>query len=682
MVSADATRCQDVYKRQRSRRWAAIGPRLVVALLVLPGAATAVLDWTARRNQILTWPGRTLLAYAATLVLGGMLWAALLAASAAPRAWAARTLLVLAAGLAVGAQAYFFGRYHAYMNPRAVLVGTSMMPSVGQQLWSDRASFFGAVVPPIVAALFLATCVHRSGIIGPRRARLALDAALASIVFSMFFVDVGRGGGEQAAPPDVLYLASMGRLALAHWRHDDAVEGVHPGSRTPAHVPVVATREDRRSLLFVVTESVRAADACSVPTPGCATTPFTNETLPSRFGFSQMRSLDSTTAASLAVLWSGLPPTSSREALHTAPLLWEYAHAAGFETAYWTSQNLFFANAGTWLEGVPFTRFVSATDLDSDPTYELGADDGKLVDAVLRDLPSMHAPFVGVVHMSNTHFPYLIDESDAPFQPQSRAFGRGDATKVLNRYRDAVHRQDAIVARLVKGVRAMPGGDGVVIAFVSDHGEQVRERGAIGHTWGCLLYTSAANGVRPREEVGVAVVDDGGEVSAVVEDHVGPLASLEGAELQLDALVVFLLRFALPGKDRYAGLGDGRGGVVLRREDVAARPGHLRADLGQRLDEDGRLDRHVQATRDARTFQRLARPELATQSHEPRHLALGDRDLFASPLGLADVLHLVIVRHSLSSSSHWSFRCSFLPPSPATAGVCPDRRRRAARGSS
>jgi len=468
----------------RSRRWAAIGPRLVVALLVLPGAATAVLDWTARRNQILTWPGRTLLAYAATLVLGGMLWAALLAASAAPRAWAARTLLVLAAGLAVGAQAYFFGRYHAYMNPRAVLVGTSMMPSVGQQLWSDRASFFGAVVPPIVAALFLATCVHRSGIIGPRRARLALDAALASIVFSMFFVDVGRGGGEQAAPPDVLYLASMGRLALAHWRHDDAVEGVHPGSRTPAHVPVVATREDRRSLLFVVTESVRAADACSVPTPGCATTPFTNETLPSRFGFSQMRSLDSTTAASLAVLWSGLPPTSSREALHTAPLLWEYAHAAGFETAYWTSQNLFFANAGTWLEGVPFTRFVSATDLDSDPTYELGADDGKLVDAVLRDLPSMHAPFVGVVHMSNTHFPYLIDESDAPFQPQSRAFGRGDATKVLNRYRDAVHRQDAIVARLVKGVRAMPGGDGVVIAFVSDHGEQVRERGAIGHTWG------------------------------------------------------------------------------------------------------------------------------------------------------------------------------------------------------
>jgi arylsulfatase A-like enzyme len=55
---------------------------------------------------------------------------------------------------------------------------------------------------------------------------------------------------------------------------------------------------------------------------------------------------------------------------------------------------------------------------------------------------------------------------------------------VRNRYRDAVHRQDAVVARLIRGLRAMPGGDRVIVAFVSDHGEQVRERGAVGHAWG------------------------------------------------------------------------------------------------------------------------------------------------------------------------------------------------------
>jgi arylsulfatase A-like enzyme len=127
---------------------------------------------------------------------------------------------------------------------------------------------------------------------------------------------------------------------------------------------------------------------------------------------------------------------------------------------------------------------VSATDLDPDPTYEVGADDGALVDVVLRDLPAMKRPFVGVVHLSNTHFPYVVDEEDAPFQPQSQAFGAGDAVKVRNRYADAIRRQDAIVARLVRGLRAAPEGDAVVVAFVSDHGEQIRERGAIGHTWG------------------------------------------------------------------------------------------------------------------------------------------------------------------------------------------------------
>ena len=80
---------------------------------------------------------------------------------------------------------------------------------------------------------------------------------------------------------------------------------------------------------------------------------------------------------------------------------------------------------------------------------------------------------------------------------------------------------------------------------------------------------------------------------------------------------VLLERLALPGEDRHAlrilrraaGLraadDDRRGGVILRREDVARHPAHVGAELGERLDQHGGLHRHVQAAHDARAGERL-----------------------------------------------------------------------------
>jgi glucan phosphoethanolaminetransferase (alkaline phosphatase superfamily) len=542
------------------------GDPLAQAILAAPGVALALLDLGSRRDQIASWPRATLAAYAGTLVLSATLWGALVAAASARRAWGARGLIVVTAALAVGAQRYFFARYHAYINPRAVLVGTSMLPSVGQELWVDRFGFLRALAPPMVVAVAWPMLLERVAPLTRAQSRMALDVATFALCAAVFCAGA-PGRGEQAGAPDILYLASMGRLASARWRHDELVERAHPGPRHPLPVPPMTPAGPRRSLLFVVTESVRATDACSVPAADCPATPFTNALLPARFGLAQMRALDSTTAVSLAVLWSGQAPTASRRALHEAPLLWEYAHAAGFDTAYWTSQNLFFANAGTWLEGLPLSHRVSATDLDANPTYEIGADDAKLVDVVLRDLPSMvaaPAPFVGVVHLSNTHFPYLIDPTDAPFQPQSHAFGAGDAAAVHNRYRDAIHRQDAIVARLVRGLRQLPGGERVAVVFVSDHGEQLRERGAVGHTWG--VYD---------EEVRVPFWIDVPE-GALAPTQAAKLRALEQAPVtQLDVLPTLLdlmgvwgareiaaLRRSMPGESLLSG-GSPPGPVVL-----------------------------------------------------------------------------------------------------------------------
>jgi glucan phosphoethanolaminetransferase (alkaline phosphatase superfamily) len=464
--------------RARLRRWAGR------ALLVVPGLAIALLDYARRREQLRHFDADELAFYGVSVVLSLVLWGALLAIATRRAGFArhvARVLLVALAVFAFGGQSYTFERYQAYLNHRAVLVGTTMMPSVGQQLWSDRFGFALALLPPVAGVIALA---FGGMVVAPlRRARASFAVDVAAVAFVLALLASPTHGGEQGATPDVLYLSAMGQLARAHWDHNDTVERVHPGPRTPLAVPSFRpAATPPRNVLFVVTESVRSRSVCVAYDETCTWTPFSNAAAPHRLPFTQMRALDSTTAISLAIMWGGLLPTEPRADLHSAPLLWEYARAGGWDTAYWTSQNLLFGNSGTWIDGLPLSRHVSATEIEPNATLETGADDGKLVDYVLSDIGGLREPFVGVVHLSNTHFPYAIDPDFLPFQPQEEASGPGYETEIKNRYQDSIILQDRAVGRLIREVRGKKEGARTVIVFVSDHGEQMREKGAVGHT--------------------------------------------------------------------------------------------------------------------------------------------------------------------------------------------------------
>ena len=135
-----------------------------------------------------------------------------------------------------------------------------------------------------------------------------------------------------------------------------------------------------------------------------------------------------------------------------------------------------------------------------------------------------------------------------------------------------------------------------------------------------------------------------GGVAAVVEDHVrraavGPLEDL------VCVVPVFLERFALDGEDRDAGLGDCRRGMILRREDVAGGPADFGAERLQRLDQNRRLDRHVQRTGNARALQRLLLAELLAAGHQAWHLGLGDLNFLAAPAGKRQVGDFKILGH-------------------------------------
>jgi hypothetical protein len=132
-------------------------------------------------------------------------------------------------------------------------------------------------------------------------------------------------------------------------------------------------------------------------------------------------------------------------------------------------------------------------------------------------------------------------------------------------------------------------------------------------------------------------------VATIVEDHVRTLAT-RPRQCLLGAPPVLVERLALPREDGDATRGDGGGGMVLRREDVARRPPHLGSERDERLDEHRSLDRHVQRAGDPSAGERLLRAVAFAQRHQTRHLVLGEVDLLAAEVGQADVGDLVVGR--------------------------------------
>ncbi len=77
------------------------------------------------------------------------------------------------------------------------------------------------------------------------------------------------------------------------------------------------------------------------------------------------------------------------------------------------------------------------------------------------------------------------------------------------------------------------------------------------------------NAVTLAQDVGILFMEQGREVAAVVQNHIGFPAGYIGANSALETPVVFFIGFAFPGKHRNSALGNGRRCVILGREDVA-----------------------------------------------------------------------------------------------------------------
>jgi hypothetical protein len=268
----------------------------------------------------------------------------------------------------------------------------------------------------------------------------------------------------------VIGLASLGTVA-----------GGRPSARRAPRLSAMTGKAPKsRNVLLVLTESVRFDSVCVEHRADCRLTPFTNRLTESRFPLLEARSLSSTTAISVGVLWSGLLPTQMTDAIRSAPMLFDFARAAGYDTAYWSSQSTMFTDSASFFAALPLSRRCHGSDLGAVPD-DAGADDTLVTERAERELSKLREPWLAVVQYSNTHYPYRV-RGEEPFQPatEDKAAERIDHFK--NHYQNAVYAQDRTIADLLGALRASPAGARTVVIYTSDHGEAFREHGQLGHT--------------------------------------------------------------------------------------------------------------------------------------------------------------------------------------------------------
>lgn len=508
-------------KDRRERRAGRRSRRLFgLAILLAPAAWVAGNDVARRPEQIAAFDRLHLYGYLASIVASVVLWLTLLHVASRRRRFvsdAGALLFVVLFTLAAGVEAAFRSFYNIYLSIDGQLHSKSIPWSILGTLPLYRPQILFHLGLALALAVGLVALGRR--FVRPRRyTRLVTPLLVLPLLYGLTQMPVSYRT-IQSTVPDMIYFHGIVALVKERMGYTHDSPDLRVQRRTPESVPALTPKPARpRNVVLILQESERADVTCLEYDPDCKeATPFSNKAAPGRMPLLEMRANDSTTAISISNIWSGVPPTETRERLHSVPLLWDYAHAAGYDTAYWTSQNLMFGNARLYVQDIPVSHRCVATELDSEADLDSGAYDDLLTDRVLRDWHELKEPFFAVVHYSNIHWPYVYDEAEAPFQPASMDKSPEKNEEFRNYYKDVVYLSDKSVGRLIDEIRRSEAGKRTVIAYTSDHGEAFREHWQLGHT--SALY---------EEEIRVPTWIDAPEGTLAPEEE----ASIRGAKDQ------------------------------------------------------------------------------------------------------------------------------------------------------
>jgi arylsulfatase A-like enzyme len=138
----------------------------------------------------------------------------------------------------------------------------------------------------------------------------------------------------------------------------------------------------------------------------------------------------------------------------------------GYRTAFMHEGQLIFDNQSAFVESHGFQEVFFR---DHDPDV---AGDSALLPIVEKWIKSdPDKPFFLAIWTQDTHHPYLPTSDDD--------YHTGD--RQLNRYLNAVHSTDALIAQLVHSLDEMKIADNTIVVITGDHGEAFGDHGQIGH---------------------------------------------------------------------------------------------------------------------------------------------------------------------------------------------------------
>ncbi len=389
-----------------------------MSLLLAPTTWVLATDFARRATRIVHFDKLHLIGFLAASAASLVFWSVLLFVASrrrGPLAGFAAIVFFVLFTLAIGVEDAFHAFYNIYLSIDGQLHSKSIPWSIVGTLPLSRPIIFVHLLFAAVLAAALLYFGRKLLKPGPWATR-AIGLLVPVVLVGATRIPVSYRS-IQSSPFDLIYLHGMTALVKERLGYTHDSPDLRVQKRTPEAVPSLVPHPARpRNFLLVLEESQRADVTCIDYDPACdLATRFSNKEVPDRIPFHQMRANDSTTAISISNIWSGVSPTEGRALLHSVPLLWEYAHAAGYDTAYWTSQNLMFGNARLYVQDIPVSHRCVATELDPEADLDTGAFDSLLTDRVIRDWDEMKSHSS---RSSTIRDPFCVyDLNEAPFQP-------------------------------------------------------------------------------------------------------------------------------------------------------------------------------------------------------------------------------------------------------------------------